>query len=148
MGFWDDLWGRVQQTSDAAKKEATKRAAAAAVDRLKRQVESAADEALSAAEKELAEAQGAREGRPEYKPPADSTSADSIIAASEAMLSARRRGEPAAAPITSYAEQRRARQEKARAELEMLKAKLKAGGALDEDGDAPAEDDPSMKRTL
>ena len=62
MGFWDELWGRVQQTSDAAKEEATKRAAAAAVDRLKKQVESAADEALSSAERELAEAQQAREG--------------------------------------------------------------------------------------
>ncbi len=150
MGFWDDLWGRIQQTSDAAKEEATKRAAAAAVDRLKRQVESAADEALSAAEQELAEAQGAREGRTEYRPSADGTTADSIIASSEAMLSARRRGEPTAAPTTSYAEQRKARQEKARAELEALKAKLKAGGALDEDGDGVPDGSPDapMKRTL
>ena len=149
MGFWDELWGRIQQTTDAAKEEATKRAAAAAVDRLKKQVESAADDALSAAEKELAEAQQAREGRTEYKPTADRSSADSIIASSEAMLSANRRGQPAAAPATSYAEKRKARQDAARAELEALKAKLRDGGALDADDgeDAPSPDRP-MKRTL
>jgi arginine utilization protein RocB len=150
MGFWDDLWGRIQQTTDAAKEEATKRAASAAVDRLKRQVESAADEALSSAEKELEEAQRAREGRPEYRPSADASDADSIIASSEAMLAARRRGEPAAAPSSTYAEQRQARQDRARAELEALKAKLKAGGALDADGDGVPDgpDDQPVKRTL
>ena len=148
MGFWDELWGRVQQTSDAAKEEATKRAAAAAVDRLKKQVESAADEALSSAERELAEAQQAREGRTEYKPTEDRSTADSIIASSEAMLAANRRGQPAAAPKTSYAEQRQARQDAAKAELEALKAKLRADGALDEDGDDTSDTERPRKRTL
>ena len=148
MGFWDDLWERIQQTSDAAKQEATKRAASAAVDRLKKQVESAADEALSSAERELAEAQQAREGRPEYKPTEDRSTADSIIASSEAMLAASRRGEPSAAPTTSYAEQRKARQDAAKAELEALKAKLRAGGALDEDDDGTSDAGRPRKRTL
>lgn len=145
MGFWDELWGKVQKTTDAAKEEATKRAAAAAVDRLKKQVESAADEALLSAEKELAEAQQAREGRTEYRPTADGSSADSIINSAEAMLSANRRGQPATAPTTSYADQRKVRQDKARAELEALKAKLKADGALDDDD---TDSSTPIKRTL
>lgn len=147
MGFWDELWGRIQQSSDVAKEEATKRAAAAAVGRLKKQVESAADEALSSAERELAEAQQAREGRPEYKPTADGSSADSIIASSAAMLAASRRGQPAPEPTRSYTEQRKARQDAAKAELEALKEKLRADGALDEDDDTSRSERPP-KRTL
>ena len=134
MGIWDDLLGRLRQTSEAAKKEATRRATQAAVDQVKKRVSDAADDFLGAAEKELEEAEAARKGRTTYTPSAESSTADDIIQraqqAEDTWKQRQRPAEPEAAPAPApapkltHAEQKAARRSRAEAELEALKRRL------------------------
>ena len=138
MGIWDDLLGRLRQTSEAAKKEATRRATQAAVDQVKKRVSDAADDFLGAAEKELEEAEAARKGRTTYAPSPESSTADDIIQrAQQAEDTWKQRQRPAhptpepeaaptppPAPKLTHAEQKAARRSRAEAELEALKRRL------------------------
>lgn len=113
MSIWDDLMGRLKQTGDAIKTEATRRAAQATIDQLKDRVSSAADGLLDGMEEDLDKARAAREGRTTFSPSAEDPVADRIIAQERARSAPPR-----------FAEQKAARRAKAEAELAALKARL------------------------
>jgi len=135
MGFWDDL---LKKGRDKAAEEAGKAAARQTVGLVKKTVEGLAEDFLGFAERELEEAQAAREGRgegltstevdealPEVDAPTDEAS-DEVPA----------RDQPTAEQLAAEREAR------ARAELEELKSALRAGNA--EDAVDPAEVEPPI----
>ncbi len=176
MGLWDDLFKRVKETGDVLKEEAGKAATRQAVEGFKKKASAALDDFASAAEKELEEAQAARGGRPEPTLPgtAMDDDVDAMIhgaAELEASHRAARRPPPPPPPPPPHsalqeidrvsrrptlAEQRQAREDRARVELEKIKARMAAGGgsggsgtgANGPDGDAPADGPAPKKRTL
>lgn len=119
MSIWDELMGRLKQTGDAIKTEATKRAAQATIDQLKDRVSSAADGLLDGMEEDLEKARAAREGRTAYTPSSEDPVADRIISQDRDNQSAR-----TAPAKPTFAEQKAARRARAEAELAALKARL------------------------
>jgi len=117
MGLWDDLTGWLRQGRDRAATEAAKAAARQAAESVMATVDEAGEEALGFAERELKAAEKAREGRPTYTP--SRADADAIAAQVEAAAKASE--ESAAA-----ARARPSPELDARAELERLKAEMKA----------------------
>jgi len=176
MSFWDDFFKRVKETTDEAettlKKEATRRAASAALSSFKKKASDLAEDFVSTAERELEESRAGRPASPEYKPSTSDMDGDvnSLIAEANALEREHREarlrairssgsvsdpglGEPAT-PVApppkrrTLAEQRQDREDRARKELEAMKARL-AGGSTSgnsDGGDDEAEAPP--KRTL
>ena len=169
MSFWDDFFKRVKDTADEAettlKKEATRRAATAALGSLKKKASDLAEDFVSTAERELAEARSGRPDAPEYKPTGSDMDGDvdQLIAEASALeadhkasrLRQLREAGPAAtspAPAPpkrkTLAEQRAEREERARQELAAMKARM-AGG---DKKSSNTEDDEDVggppKRTL
>ena len=170
MAFWDDFFKRVKDTADEAettlKKEATRRAASAALGSLKKKASDLAEDFVSTAERELEEARSGRPDAPEYKPSGSDldSDVDELIAEASALEAdhrasrlrpIREAGPAATSPAPTppkrktLAEQRAEREERARQELAAMKARL-AGGDPKPSATADDEDDAGAppKRTL
>ena len=168
MSFWDDLFKRVKETADEAestlKKEATRRAAAATLSSIKKRANDLAEDFVSTAERELEEARAGRPASPDYTPSGSEldSDVDQLLAEASALEAEHRASRlrqiretgsvtdietaPVPAPRRkTLAEQRADREERARRELEAMKARL-AGG--DDGADADAADSAPPKRTL
>lgn len=119
MGLWDVLNEALADARKAAAQETGRIAARSAADRLIARAESLLDGTLSEAEDALADAEAARSGRDDVRP--DPTSADDL----EAKI--RGAAESVEEAGDAYrARQRASREEAARAELERIKAELRA----------------------
>ena len=119
MGLWDTLSEALAEARKAAAQETGRVAARSAADRLVARAEALLDGTLSSAEESLADAEASRAGREDVRPdPSDADAlAERIRGAAESV------GDVDA---SHRARTRASKEEAARAELERIKAELRA----------------------